>query len=312
MTDPPTTKDARALDDRQVGTLAAQEIHTRGREARSGTPAGWTRLAGGLNNEVFLARVGTQRVCVKVFAGARAPYARREWWALTTLSDAGLLLAPRPLAFEADEEQATIIMELLEGAPRVEPATPNDLPAIADALSQLYGIALSGLGVPPGPAVGSAQAIVERVRTAWAELTAPRFDPVRDRARALGRMWLESDGPACVLGDGTPILSRGDGNLVNWLKTNRGLRLVDFEYSGMSERAFDIGDFMSHPSTAEVSETQWERFSERLDLTPVERRRTLETRRLFVFFWIMKFWGDPTPDRLEARLAHGAGVLGLR
>lgn len=44
----------------------------------------------------------------------------------------------------------------------------------------------------------------------------------------------------------TPVFGQGDGNLANFLWDGHRARLVDFEDSGRSDRAFELATFVEH------------------------------------------------------------------
>jgi aminoglycoside phosphotransferase (APT) family kinase protein len=67
------------------------------------------------------------------------------------------------------------------------------------------------------------------------------------RAWRAGADWFSS-GTLGRLGHGDPVLGQGDANLANFLWDGTKVRIVDFEDSGPSDRAFELADLVEHLS----------------------------------------------------------------
>src|SRR6202044_1029552 len=75
-------------------------------------------------------------------------------------------------------------------------------------------------------------------------------DPLVQAAYAAGADWLTWAG--AVTGDAAgrqPVLGQGDANLANFLWDGERVRIVDFEDSGTSDRAFELAVLVEHIST---------------------------------------------------------------
>lgn len=83
-----------------------------------------------------------------------------------------------------------------------------------------------------------------------------------------------------------PTLGTGDGNLSNFLWDGSRIRVVDFEYSGRSDRAYELAEVTEHVATWVDTEFDVVAFLDHFDLPPVEARRLLQCRRLAAFEWL--------------------------
>ena len=71
-------------------------------------------------------------------------------------------------------------------------------------------------------------------------------DALAQEAHALWQTWRKGDDPALLLEPAPQAFSRGDPNLANCSWSLQRLRIVDFEYSGWSDRATDLADLVEH------------------------------------------------------------------
>jgi len=100
--------------------------------------------------------------------------------------------------------------------------------------------------------------------------------------------WLASDAPdRLAFADDDVVLGQGDCNLANFLWDGTQVRLVDFEDSGLSDRAFELAILVEHISAWSEVSLEAEPFVALFDLTASERLRLREFRRLAAFFWLL-------------------------
>ncbi|GAA0953606.1 hypothetical protein [Nonomuraea longicatena] len=100
-----------------------------------------------------------------------------------------------------------------------------------------------------------------------------------------------------------------DGNHANYLWDGDGqrVRLVNWEDSGRSDRAFEIGEMTEHISRLD-GHLDTELLLTRLDLTRLEAERVQEFRRLFALGWFLMLGpdGPATPHNPSGTLERQA------
>ncbi|MBZ4014213.1 hypothetical protein CCS38_00205 [Streptomyces purpurogeneiscleroticus] len=112
-----------------------------------------------------------------------------------------------------------------------------------------------------------------------------------------------------------PVLGFADGNLANYLWDGEGngsgdgngsgsgsgdgacVRLVDFEDSGRSDRAFELAEITEHVSAWSDSHLPADALLTHFDLTREEAARLRDARRLCTIIWLFLLWGDARADR---------------
>lgn len=94
------------------------------------------------------------------------------------------------------------------------------------------------------------------------------------------------------------VLGHGDGNLANVLWDGERCRLVDFEDSGLSDRAYEYADLVEHISSWSTGAVDAESLLGHLALDPALACRTHQARRLMALYWlIMLLPGNPADLR---------------
>jgi thiamine kinase-like enzyme len=84
------------------------------------------------------------------------------------------------------------------------------------------------------------------------------------------------------------VFGQGDPNLANFLWDGDRVRIVDFEDSGLSDRAFELADAVEHLSTWIDSGLDGDKFLRAFDLSRAERSRLADCRRLAALFWLLR------------------------
>jgi Ser/Thr protein kinase RdoA (MazF antagonist) len=102
-----------------------------------------------------------------------------------------------------------------------------------------------------------------------------------------GTAWF-AHAPLDRLGEPAMILGQGDPNLANFLWDGTGIRMVDFEDSGASSRAFELAILVEHASAWADSGLDSDAFLAMFDLTKAELAMLREYRRLTALFWLLK------------------------
>lgn len=245
-----------------------------------------------------------RRVVVKRFVQADRGEAEREWRALTLLADHAPGLAPEPILAHLDADPPVIEMSLLPGEPLGgRPLTAEQESALVRALGQLWqSVPVSRVVPLPGEAGNEAQ-LVGIVKQLAEQAQDLGDDPVVRAAHSAGMNWLywavgESErlvgqdsyanpggspggpGPSAVFG-------QGDANLANFLWDGERVRIVDFEDSGLSDRAFELAVLVEHLSAWSESDLDGDVFLRAFELSACERARLADCRRLVALAWLL-------------------------
>ncbi|GAA3234960.1 aminoglycoside phosphotransferase family protein [Actinocorallia longicatena] len=215
--------------------------------------------------------------------------ARREWRALTLLARHAPGLAPRPVRARLDAVPPMIVMSRLPGVPlgpELLRSHPRLLPLLAEAVHRLHDcLPEAALARLPRRA-GHAAAMLEVVRAL--HLTAEPGAAVD----ACGE-WL---GGAEFGASGDPVLGTGDGNLANFLWDGTAVRVIDFEYAGRSDRAFELAEVIEHLSADDP-----DALAAALGDVP----GLLEARRLMASYWFLRAGGRERAQRVLRLMTAG-------
>ncbi|MEV1002626.1 aminoglycoside phosphotransferase family protein [Nonomuraea sp. NPDC050202] len=224
---------------------------------------------------------------------------RREWAALTLLAEHGPDLAPAPVEAALEAHPPMIVMSRLPGhVLRGEHATDDQITAMAAALNRLHQIPARVVeNVEPAP--WGPAAAVDKTR-AWAGRRPDLGDNslVREAFRT-GAAWLASTAPdRLTVNPLPPVLGLADGNRANylWSSHERHVRLIDWEDSGRSDRAFELGELCEHISRLDGTLDAAQLLAH-LDLAAGEAERVHDFRRLIALGWFLQLGpsGPATP-----------------
>lgn len=257
------------------------------------------RLYGGRNNPLYRFRLGGRWCCLKLHLVDGRQRAQREWQALRLLSGCGEPTVPRPVYYQPSNSRPALVMEFLDGAPLGDrPLGPAQLAALRAALQAMYTITPDEMHEPMREVVTTAAEMVERMRERWATLAAnPPADETRATLLRAWEAWVAGPDPKVLSGPAPAVFGRGDPSLGNCLWDGHRVALVDFEYAGWTDRAFELGDLVEHPQSRATPDTRWEQFIDGFGLTDQERARYVAGRRLLCFFWLARWWpatGQPS------------------
>ncbi|WP_369212558.1 phosphotransferase family protein [Streptomyces flavofungini] len=216
----------------------------------------------------------------------------REWRALTLLAAHAPGLAPAPQSADRAAKEPVVVMSRLPGEPlRGQSLSNRQLKALAAATSELYAAVPADVlaEVPDRP--GRQHQLIAQIRS-WTPQVRPRVSDAVGKAMDLGLEWLARAGLARpgmerVGGPGIPMaFGPGDGNLANYLWDGTRVRIVDFEDSGRSDRPFELAEITEHVASWVGPPLDIEAFLDLFDLSPAERARLLECRRLLALVWL--------------------------
>ncbi|MFJ6020532.1 aminoglycoside phosphotransferase family protein [Nocardiopsis alba] len=255
---------------------------------------GLRTLTGGLQNSVYAWEdPDNGPICIKLYT--RENHRRRverEWAALTLLAEHGVGDVPRPLWLDDDSDLPAIGMSLVAGTPLLESADREAaLRGLAHATRRMQNVPLSGL-LADVERVDSGSHYLLRLTEGWPRLLAEHEDdPLTRDMRALLTAWHDSGDAELVREKATPaVFSRGDSNLLNWLRDGDRSPCVDFEYSGHSGVSFDAADLIEHISAREIPDSTWIALLPDLGVTAADRHRFLAAQRTCALRWLAVLW----------------------
>jgi Ser/Thr protein kinase RdoA (MazF antagonist) len=130
-------------------------------------------------------------------------------------------------------------------------------------------------------------AAVARVRAMVAAGSVPA-DPVARQTLRCASAWLERSQVERATARGcTSVFGHGDANLANYLQDAGTVRLVDFEDSGRSDRAWELAIFTEHLSVHGHGQVSADLALGHFATEAAERARIREYRRLLATFWLL-------------------------
>ncbi|WUO26341.1 aminoglycoside phosphotransferase [Streptomyces sp. NBC_00287] len=101
-----------------------------------------------------------------------------------------------------------------------------------------------------------------------------------------------------------PVFGAGDGNFANYLWDGSRVQIVDFEDSGLSDRAFELAEITEHVASWVDQPLDVASFPNQFDLTTAESVRLTECRRLLALVWLFLLIFDE--DQKNPRNPPGA------
>jgi hypothetical protein len=208
----------------------------------------------------------------------------REWRALTLLAEYAPGLAPLPVKADLAGDPPTVVMSRLEGAPLVAPVTPEQIDALIEAITTVQQAIPQSLLANVPPRAGHPSEMADLVRAWCAQRPRLGPDPLVARAFDAGVEWLARL-DSIVETEAAPVFGLGDGNLANYLWDGSRVRLVDFEYSGRSDRAYELAEAAEHVSMWVNGAVEAPSLLSHFDLTTAEAARLRDCRRLLAFYW---------------------------
>ena len=245
-------------------------------------------------------------VVVKRFCSHARGEPRREWQALCMLARHAPGLAPAPVHAALDAAPPVVVMSRLPGsALGTQPLTAGQVAAVAASIGRLHR------AVPPGvldatePMPFGPVTAVARVRAMAAAIGVPE-DPAARRALHRASTWLQRDPVERAAARGyTAVYGHGDANLANYLHDRGTVRLVDFEDSGRSDRAWELAIFTEHLSVHGRGQVPAELALGHFETAAAERARIREYRCLLATFWLlMLIPGGPSHRRNTPGTLH--------
>lgn len=233
---------------------------------------------------------------VKRFPGGDGGCAEREWRALRLLSVHAPGLAPEPGEADITKTGSTVVMSRLAGVPlRGFVLRDEQVRALAEAARRMYAAVPADTlrEVPIRP--GQQSDLIAHLK-GWAATARPAvLDGPVARAMDCGLDWLAHSGLDANPTVGVPpVFGPGDGNLANYLWDGSSVRVVDFEDSGRSDRAFELAEITEHVGSWVEHPLDVPLFLSHFDLSASETARLEHCRRLLALVWLFLLNFDNT------------------
>jgi len=240
-----------------------------------------------------------RRVVTKRFVERDRHQPEREWRALVLLAEHAPGLAPQPLSADLRASPPVIEMSLLPGEPLGSaPVSAAQHSALTSALLRLWeSVPVSEVRLEPGESTNREQlAASVRARLAACHDLGP--DPVIAKAFAVGCKWFASLRECADSPGPPPVFGRGDSNLANFLWDGDHVRLVDFEDSGHSDRAFELAVLVEHLGVWHDAGLDADGLIAAFDgLSTAAAARLEEDRRLAALLWLLILWPGGSASR---------------
>lgn len=244
-------------------------------------------LTGGMNNTLFRLQHDGRDLCLKLHRVDHRDRAHREWQALTLLTQRGHPRVPQPLWRSDREDLPAIVMTYAAGTPlggaHLQPA---HLDALTAALTDLYSITPADVTDALSEVVTPATAMLQRLHDTC---TSPTASAEQRRLVDLWRRWSAGPDPDLIRAPiPQQVFGRGDPSLANALWDGAELTLLDFEYSGWTDPAYELADLIEHPRSRATPDSSWRDFTDRFGLSPGAQARHEAARRMLALFWLTR------------------------
>ncbi|MFG1854799.1 phosphotransferase family protein [Actinomadura geliboluensis] len=265
-------------------------------------------------SSTHLLEIGAE-VVVKRYRSWEYGQPEREWTALTLLDEHVPGTAPTPVSADLTAAPPTVVMSRLPGLPLSDPVGTEQAAAVARTVVQVQeAIPRTALASLP-PRAGRPAELLQQVRGWCAEVSSVDASPLAVKALAEGSQWLQRPDLADRLAQpGTPVFGTGDGNLANYLWDGSAARLVDFEYSGLSDRAYELAEMTEHISVRQRGGTALVRVLKEVASEEPGSSRFTDCRRLHALFWLLRILGSDqgrSPDGSPVLASQATRVLDL-
>lgn len=216
----------------------------------------------------------------------------REWATLAWLHEHAPGLAPRPIVLESDPP--ALVMSRVAGEPLDAVLTAAQTTALTEAYRELFAV--------PAPAEMPLRfqhpaEFVANVVDWLGEVHHIHHPSVVRRALVAAEKW-HADAPAGIDEIRDRVVAQGDGNVANMLWDGHRVRLVDFEYAGVGDLAFEVADLVEHASSRLRRLLDPERVISGFELTPEQQGRVEAYRVVLATFWLLMLLpGNPGHGR---------------
>jgi len=230
-------------------------------------------------------------VCLKLYRTDKRDRATCEYQTLMHVAEHGITAAPQPLWHDPDPELSVVAMTMVAGEPVYDLAEPTS--ALASVVAVLADLRKIPLGpFTDLPRVDSAANYIKRVTDVWpGQLDEHSSEPVTADMRKLLGAWHQHGDAAVLAEPALKVLSRGDANLLNWLWNAPDISVVDWEFTGYSDTAYDAAELVEHLSAHSIDDDVWISLLPDLGITDdPTRRRFLAAQRTVALRWLSVLW----------------------
>ena len=228
---------------------------------------------------------------------------------LSLLHDRVPGLAPEPIGRESGPP--VVVMSRAAGAPLQDVLTPAQTDAVVAAYRSLFAVP-----VPSDlrPRHAPPDQFVADVADWLAEPPPDGLPDVVRRALDAATRW-HAAAPAGLGEVRDPVVAQADGNVANLIWDGRRVTLVDFEYAGVGDLAFEVADLVEHASSRLRALLDPAAVLAGFDLTPAQSARVDDYRVVLATFWLLMLLpGSPGHGRNptgsdERQAAHLLALL---
>lgn len=252
----------------------------------------FARANGGANNLVYRAAGPDGTFAVKFCVRDERDRVGREYKALSLLQRRREQLAPKPVELERERYFAPVVVQTwLGGEVLLEPpasvAAWEPLLAYYAALHRViptYEENSVSRALHTATSVAEGKALVRRQ---LAHLPDEAYPPGLHELLVRFERWPGPSWPEPRLS-----LCRVDPNVTNFIRTEHGLRSVDWENSGWGDPAFEVADLLAHPAYGPVSaETaaQVARHYADLSANRAAPARIVTYFHIVLVYWVVRF-----------------------
>jgi thiamine kinase-like enzyme len=210
-------------------------------------------LQGGITNRNYVASLGGVRYVVRL-PGKDTGLLEIDRAAERAANEAAARAGVGPEVAAMLEDPPCLVTRFLEGtemsaAQLREPAALAEVAALLAALhggGERVGSAFSGFRI--------VETYADTARARGGELP-PGYDRAHASAQRIEAAFEAAEGAGALGAAGhSPVLCHDDLLAANFLRSGEGIRIVDWEYAGMGDRWFDLGNFAVNNELGEADE----------------------------------------------------------
>jgi len=253
---------------------------------------GLTPISGGRNNRVYRWDSPEGPICLKLYRTDKRNRAGAETLALGHMAEHGVAGVPRLLWHDEHPVLPAVAMTLVPGTP-LDAGADLDKPlsALTSTLRQMFTVPIGPFADLPRSE--SAAHYIHRITQVWAPALRSHTPDActRDLERLLAS-WHDS-GDAQELARPAPLVfSHGDSNLLNWLwdEQTATISVVDFEFAGASDLAYEAAELVEHISMRSLSDDVLRALVTDLGVDAEHGSRFVAAQRTCALRWLAVLW----------------------
>lgn len=261
-----------------------------------------TPVSGGMNNLIYQISGPDDHFAVKFLIKDERFRAKREYYGLLAVQQAGLDLAPKPILLDDDSyRQPVVVQQWVEGE-RLDAIPANDLEwtNLIDHFLSIHSIKQTKANAHLPSAVINCNDITAGFALVGQHLA---MIPATERPASLTtlvdrfRKTSYPTWPAI-----TEVLCRVDANTLNFIKTKSGWKSVDWENCGWGDPAFEVADILTHPAYEAMSQSRWQWL---IDAYCQKSTDPTMAQRIQVYLTVMLVWWVVRLVRYKVEIPSG-------